>query len=106
MVDQEMLTAMKKVIGMELHEELKGIKAKIEKLDGRTEDLESNMCQVKVMQVSNQVLQRQNSIERCYADTSARYLEQKERLDNLSKEVMSLNKMVNDKIRQQEEAQG
>ena len=51
-------------------------------------------------------MHRQDSIEQCYADTSARYLEQKERIDRLSNEIYRLSKVINGKDGQSEEAQG
>lgn len=106
MVDQEMLAEMRKMIGKILRAELREIKTKIDKLDERTEQLESDTRYVKIVQAGNHIMHRQDSIEQCYADTSARYLEQKERIDRLTNEIYRLSKVINGKDGHSEEAQG
>lgn len=106
MVDQEMLAAMEQMIGNKLRAGLEPLEMKIGKLDERTQQLEADTRYVKIVQAGNSILHRQDSIEKCYADTSARYLEQKERIDRLAKEIWRISDAIKEREGRLEEVQG
>lgn len=105
MVDKEMLAAMEEMIGKKLRMGLKPLEMKIGMLDERTQQLESDTRYVKIVQAGNNMLHRQDSIEKCYADTSARYLEQKEQIDRLAKEIWRISDAIKDRSGRPEKVQ-
>ena len=67
---------------------------KVEKLDKRTSKLEADMTYIKVVQLENGVIPRLDTIEKCYLDTSRRYMERTDQMDNMESEISILKLVV------------
>lgn len=117
MVDKEMLAAMEDLLDRKLDEKLdekldKKLDEKLEpiyslldRLDKRTSKLEADMTYVKVVQLENNVIPRLNTIEKCYVDTSKRYLEQTEQMDRMNMDINILKQVVTNHSEQLKKAQ-
>lgn len=95
-------------LDQKLDEKLKPINIKLDnleisvkKLDERTsrleasvEKLEDDMTYVKVVQLENNVIPRLSTIEKCYVDTSDRYLERAEQIDRMDMDISVLKQVV------------
>ena len=58
------------------------LEGRFDKLEDRVENLEKDMKIVRVDILENQVIPRLNTIEKCYVDTSKRYMESAEKFDS------------------------
>lgn len=95
-----------------LETSVENLKDGMEKLDKRTsrletsvEKMEEDMTYVKVVQLENNVIPRLNTIEKCYVDTSRRYLEQTERIDRMDADISILKQVVTNHSEQLKKAQ-
>ena len=70
------------------------LETSVEKLDERTAKLETDMNFIKVVQLENNVIPRLNTIEKCYLDTSKRYLERTEQIDRMDSDISILKQIV------------
>lgn len=52
------------------------------------------MTYIKVVQLENNVIPRLNTIEKCYLDTSKRYLERTEQMDRMDLDIGVLKQVV------------
>ncbi len=80
---------------------LDNLEISVKKLDERTsrleasvEKLEDDMTYVKVVQLENNVIPRLSTIEKCYIDTSDRYLERAEQIDRMDMDISVLKQVV------------
>ena len=127
MVDKEMLEAMEDLLDRKLDEKLdkkldekldpinskldrldertSNLEAAMEKLDKRTSKLEADMTYVKVVQLESNVIPRLNTIEKCYVDTSKRYLERTEQMDRMNMDINILKQVVTNHSEQLKKAQ-
>ena len=63
------------------------------------------MTYVKVVQLENNVIPRLNTIERCYIDTSKRYLERTEQMERMDVDISILKQVVANHSEQLKKAQ-
>ncbi len=77
-----------------LETSMKDLQEGMEKLDKRTSKLEADMTYVKVDLLENNVIPRLNTIEKCYVDTSKRYLERTDQIDRIDLDVSVLKQVV------------
>lgn len=95
-----------------LETSVENLKDGMEKLSERTsrletsvENLEKDMTYVKVVQLENNVIPRLNTIERCYIDTSKRYLERTEKMERMDVDISILKQVVANHSEQLKKAQ-
>lgn len=95
-----------------LETSVENLKDGMEKLSERTsrletsvENLEKDMTYVKVVQLENNVIPRLNTIERCYIDTSKRYLERTEQMERMDVDISILKQVVANHSEQLKKAQ-
>ena len=60
----------------------------------RLNKLETDMRYVRVVQLENSVIPRLNTIEACYLDTSKRYLEKTEQMEDMAADIVILKNVV------------
>ena len=84
---------------------VENLKDGMEKLDERTSKLEADMTYVKVVQLENNVIPRLNTIEKCYIDTSKRYLERTEQIDRMDVDISILKQVFTNHSDQLKKAQ-
>lgn len=104
MVDREMLSAISELLDEKLEEKLdqkldqklRPIYDRLDSLDARVGRLENDMHYVKVVQLENNVIPRLNTIESCYLDTSERYLERTEQMDDMAADIVVLKNVVSE----------
>lgn len=95
-----------------LETSVENLKDGMEKLGERTsrletsvEKLEADMTYVKVVQLENNVIPRLNTIEKCYIDTSERYLERTAQMDRMDVDINILKQVVANHSEQLKKAQ-
>lgn len=81
------------------------LKTSVSKLDERTAKLEADVKFIKVVQLENNVIPRLNLIEKCYLDTSKRYLERTDQIDRMDSDISSLKQTVTSHSEQLKKAQ-
>lgn len=84
---------------------VENLEDRMEKLDERTSKLEADMTYVKVVQLENNVIPRLNTIEKCYIDTSERYLQRTEQMDRMDIDINILKQVVANHSEQLKKAQ-
>ena len=103
MVDKEMLSAISELLDQKLEEKLdQKLEEKLEqKFDqklapiyARLDKVESELTYVRVVQLENTVIPRLNKIEKCYLDTSKRYLDSTEHIEEMSADIDVLKQTV------------
>lgn len=103
MVDREMLSAISELLDQKLEEKLdQKLEEKLEqKFDqklapiyARLDKVESELTYVRVVQLENTVIPRLNTIEQSYLDTSKRYLESTEHIEEMSSDIDVLKHTV------------
>lgn len=75
------------------------------RLETSVEKLEADMTYVKVVQLENNVIPRLNTIEKCYIDTSERYLQRTEQMERMDVDINILKQVVANHSEQLKKAQ-
>lgn len=116
MVDKEMLAAVSEmmdqklnVLEVRLEEKLdqkleekldqkldRKFDTKLQPIYDRLDRLESDMKYVKVVQLENNVIPRLNTIEKCYLDTSKRFMERTEQIDAMNADIKVIQSVLID----------
>jgi len=101
MVDKEMLAAISDLLDQKLEEKLEEkleakLEEKLEPIYDRLDKLDLDMKYVRVFQLENQIIPRLNTIEQSYLDTSVRYMEKAEQIDEMSRDIAVLKSVVED----------
>lgn len=116
MVDKEMFAAMEDLLNRKLDEKfdekLKPINNKLDRLDEHVSKmeisvgkLEKDMTYVKVVQLENNVIPRLSTIEKCYIDTSDRYMKRTKQIDRMDLDISVLKQVAMNHSEQLKKAQ-
>lgn len=89
----------------ELKDGMEKLSERTSRLETSVEKLEEDMTYVKVVQLENNVIPRLNTIEKCYVDTSRRYLERIEKIDRMDVDISILKQVVTNHSEQLKKAQ-
>ena len=128
MVDREMLSAISGLLDEKLeqkfdeklqpvYDRLDGLETNvIPRLDGLETDvgglkadvsgLKGEMRYIRVVQLENNVIPRLSTIESCYLDTSRRYMDRTEQIDNMTANIEVLKSVVSEHSRKLERIPG
>ena len=103
MVDREMLSAISELLDQKLEEKLEEkldqkleqkFDQKLAPIYARLDKVESELTYVRVVQLENTVIPRLNTIEQSYLDTSKRYLDSTEHIEEMSADIDVLKHTV------------
>lgn len=95
MVDRELLEAIEKMLDEKLDQKLEQkFDEKLAPIYARLDKVESDLSYVKVVQLENTVIPRLNTIEQSYLDTSKRYLDSTEHIEEMSSDIDVLKHTV------------
>lgn len=88
-----------------LKDGMKELDERTSRLETSVEKLEADMTYVKVVQLENNVIPRLNTIEKCYIDTSERYLQRTEQMEKMDVDINILKQVVANHSEQLKKAQ-
>lgn len=99
MVDKEMLMAMSEMMDQKLDQKLEEkleqkFDQRLAPIYARLDKVESGLTYVRVVQLENTVIPRLNTIEQSYLDTSKRYLESTEHIEEMRSNIGVLEHTV------------
>ena len=89
-----------------LKTDVKGLKANVEGLETDVNGLKGEMRYIRVVQLENNVIPRLSTIESCYLDTSRRYVDRTEQIDNMASNIEVLKSVVSEHSRKLEKIPG